>query len=104
MFLCPQDGPQIGCFLPCFGIDLGRITLEPDIYYAHLPGRKRSDRIDRPGQLDMQAALVSPRIWEPTLVALTGFAEGEMASIADWDAEVINAFLRREGFEIQLRP
>ncbi len=53
---------------------------------------------------DMQAALIGPRIWGQTLAALAGFAEGEMSSIADWDVEVINAFLRGEEFEIQLRP
>lgn len=81
---------------------------EADAFIANVLWEERGVRPEEPLQWiadnDVQTALIGPRIWDPTLAALAGFAEGEMSSVASWDVEVINTFLRREEFEIQLRP
>ncbi len=52
----------------------------------------------------MQNDLLAPDLWVPTVAAFDKLTADELASVASWNADVINEFLRREKFEIQLQP
>lgn len=52
----------------------------------------------------MQEMLLAPDLWVPTVAAFGKLTSDELASVASWNADDINAFLRREKFEIQLSP
>jgi len=53
---------------------------------------------------EMQEMLLPPDLWGPTVSAFDKLTSDELSSVASWKAEVVNEFLRREKFEIQLDP